>query len=195
MWVASMGWPSSWVGGLRPARRSWAVALAATLVGCGASPPAQWARGGGPLDVFPATWTRGEQGARIDRNGRVTVGEDVKFRLDAAGRIADGDGKPFAVLGGDGRLIGPDDEPLATVDAGRARTSDGSEVALLADGAVVRRRSDGTFAAGAWQPECLVSPATRRTCTLVAYLVLSDDERSARALEQAERRKQRTHPR
>jgi hypothetical protein len=151
--------------------RGCALALVATLAACQAHPPANWVRGGSPLDIPRARWTRGDQVLDLMPDGRVLANGEHVFTIDRAGRIYGTDNDPIALLEADGRLVGKDDALLGKVGL-RNASPPGAEVAWLSvgdKGEVMRFDPEGTpHPDGGWAG----CGAALRTCTLATQVVV-----------------------
>lgn len=152
------------------------------LVGCAATPPTGWQRGGTPLQVPAARWVNGDLAVDIDDHGRVRFNGRHVMTVDRAGRAYDPYGEPIALLRRDGLLYGPDDDPLGWVGAGEAMLPGDDErwFVLAPNGEVVRYDRGGPRPFGVWLG-CR-HPATMQACTLVTHLMgmeLRDRERLA----------------
>jgi len=152
---------------------SLALALLASPA-CSATPPANWARGGAPLDLPRARWVLGPNTVDVMPDGQVLLNGEHEWSVDRGGRVFDPDGQPIALLEPDGRVVGPDDKPLGVVGALHASLP-GQETAWLSvapSGQVIRYdEEDGDrLGFGVWAG-CNVSPRAHQTCTLVSHLL------------------------
>lgn len=77
-----------------------------TLASCAAPVPANWARGGAPLELGAATWERPDaEPVQLTAAGDVFVDGELWYHVDAQGRLIDGDGDPAALLSSDGQVF------------------------------------------------------------------------------------------
>ncbi len=149
------------------------AASAALLAACSATPPANWARGGTPLDIPRARWVWGSTTVDVAPDGKVLVNGEHELNVDRAGRVFDVEGQPVALLEPDGRLTGPDDRPLGNVGAMHASPPDQETawLSVLGSGEVIRYDDEGERSAfGVWLG-CNVSPRAHQTCTLITHLL------------------------
>jgi hypothetical protein len=179
--------------------RAWVatgIVVASLMVGCGPSPPARWASGGAGVEIAPARWARTGGEVQIASNGVVTVDGQRTLAFDASGRVRDGEGEPYALLEQGGRLVGTDDQVLATVRGASVDTAGSSpSVTVLPNGEIAFKDEKGERRGGAWVGECSRSPNAQSFCSVVAYLVTLEDLRRQERLDQSELRKQRTKSR
>src|SRR6185295_18926222 len=102
----------------RPMYRAIVLGIGALfLVACAGKPPANWVKGGAPIDVLPSRWVGSNSTVEVTPDGRVMLNTEHMMTVDRAGRMVDPDVKPLALLLSDGRVIGPDDTPLGFVGA------------------------------------------------------------------------------
>jgi len=151
---------------------SWVV-LWASASGCAAAPPKGWQQGGAELMIPRARWFNGDAVVDVDHDGRVLLNGKHVLNVDRAGRAYDPYDAPVALLGSDGHLVGPDDEPMGWVGAGEAILpgDDGPWVVVAPSGEVVRTNDDGDpVPFGLWVG-CNQIPHTLQACTLVSHLV------------------------
>jgi hypothetical protein len=157
-----------------------ALPVAAACFGCSAHPPPNWARGGAPVDIPAARWTRADRTVDVVADGRVMIDGDHAFTIDRAGRVYEPDGDPIAVLQPDGSLVGNDGRMLGQIGVMNAALPGASAAWLTVGprGEVIRYDDEGERSAdGAWMG---CGPAVR-TCTLVTHLVeLREMERRPR---------------
>jgi hypothetical protein len=103
-------------------------------------------------------------------DGTVLVDGDRWLRVDAAGRVYDAEGEPFAVLEGDGQIVGTDDAALGSLTT-YTSSLPGSRapwVTYSQGGVVVHYDDDGDpHADGTWTG----CDSAARTCTLVTHIV------------------------
>ena len=59
------------------------------IAGCAPKPPANWARGGSPLDIPHARWVRGDASVEITGDGRMLVNGEHQLTINRGGRIFD----------------------------------------------------------------------------------------------------------
>ena len=151
-------------------------ALASVLVSaaaCSATPPAHWAQGGAILDIPKARWVVGPTVVDVSPNGSVLVNGELELSVDRGGRVVDQDREPVALLEPDGKVVGPDAEPLGTVGAMHAARpgEDHAWLSLAPSGEVLIYDDEGERAlAGVWIG-CNVSPRAHQTCTLLTHLL------------------------
>jgi len=145
-------------------------------VACAPNPPPRWAEGGAPLVIAPARWDRGDGDmVEILANGQVLEGGDAVLLVDRAGRVADEDNDPVAVLLPDGYVAGPDNTLLGRVGVSNAAPPDGAAawLSILPNGQVVMFDPDGErMGAGVWYG---CDGPQRRTCTLVTHILAVQD--------------------
>jgi hypothetical protein len=144
------------------------------LVACAAKPPANWTKGGAPLDVIPSRWVRGDAMIEITPDGKVMLNTEHLLSVDRGGRVFDGDAQPVALLEPDGRVIGPDDKSLGFVGAWSASRPDESIawLAVMSSGEVVRFGEQGERTPmGVWVGGCAYSLRAHQLCTLVTHLL------------------------
>lgn len=106
---------------------------------------------------------------------------DLAFVVDRAGRVANDDYDPFAVLLPDGQLVGTDDRALGQLGTSNATPPGGREAWLQVapTGQVTYFDDDGERSSGnAWHG--YVGPVLR-TCTLVTQLVKVQNYRGSRS--------------
>lgn len=139
---------------------------------CAPNPPPRWAEGGAPLAIAPARWDRGDgDTVEILANGEVLEDGDAIMLVDRAGRVADEDNEPVAVLLPDGHLAGPDNSLLGRIGVSNAAPPDGAAawLSILPNGQVVMFDPDGErVGAGVWQG---CNGPQKRTCTLVTHIL------------------------
>jgi hypothetical protein len=154
----------------------------AALVGCGPSQPPRWAEGGSPLALGAARWER-ESGGPVELrpDGKVLIDGDLAFVIDRAGRVANDDYDPFAVLLPDGQLAGTGDQSLGQIGTSNAAPPGAREawLAVTPDGKVTYFDTDGERTAGGVWRGC--NGPVLRTCTLVTQLVAVQNYRSSRS--------------
>jgi len=145
---------------------------AALLVGCGPSQPPRWAEGGSPLALGAARWER-ESGGPVELrpDGKVLVDGDLAFVIDRAGRVANDEYDPFAVLLPDGQLVGTGDQALGQIGTSNAAPQGAREawLSVAPDGRVTYFDPDGERSAGGVWRGC--GGPVQRTCTLVTQLL------------------------
>lgn len=144
------------------------------LVACAGKPPANWVKGGAPLDVLPSRWVRGDLMIEILPDGKVMMNTELLLSVDRGGRVFDGDAQPVALLEPDGRVLGPDDKPLGFVGAWSAALPDESSawLAVMNTGEVVRFSDQGERTPmGVWVGGCGYSLRAHQLCTLVTHLL------------------------
>jgi hypothetical protein len=144
------------------------------LCACAATPPANWAKGGAPLDVIPSRWVRGDVMVEITPDGKVMLNTEHLLSVDRGGRVVDGDAQPVALLEPDGRVIGPGDKPLGFVGAWSASRPNEAMawLAVMSTGEVVRFGDQGERTPmGVWVGGCAYSLRAHQLCTLVTHLL------------------------
>ena len=152
----------------------WIAALAAgfALTACSPKPPPEWATGGAPLAIGPATWTAADGTTfEVSPSGAVFADGHALFTVDRAGRVYDTDNDPVAILLPDGTVAGTEDSNLGRVGVTNA-SPPGSDTAWLSvspNGQVVYYESDGARNNGGVWRGC-VGPMLR-TCTFVTHLI------------------------
>lgn len=155
--------------------------LGALLAGCSPTQPPRWVEGGARLTLGAAQWRRdGEDTVELRPDGHVLVDGNLAFVVDSAGRVANDDYEPYAVLLPDGQLVGPDEVSFGRVGVTNA-SPPGALSAWLAvtpDGLVTYFDSDGErISGGAWQG---CTGPVLRTCTLITQLVAISTYRARR---------------
>ena len=159
-----------------------ALLIALPLVGCGPSQPPRWAEGGSPLALGAARWDR-ESGGPVELrpDGKVLIDGDLAFVLDRAGRVANDDYDPFAVLLPDGQLAGTSDQSLGLVGTNNASAPGAREawLSVAPDGRVTYFDSDGERTSGGVWRGC--GGPVQRTCTLVTQLIAVQSYRGSRS--------------
>lgn len=149
-----------------------AAALAAS-VGCSATPPANWQKGGAPLDIPRARWVFGTSVVEIMQDGQVVANGEHVMSVDRGGRVFDPDREPIALLEPDGRVIGTDDEALGVVGAEHASKpeEENAWLSVARSGEVIVYNDEGErMAAGVWIG-CNGSARAHQVCTLVTHLM------------------------
>jgi len=144
------------------------------LTGCAAKPPANWVKGGAPLDLVPSRWVRGDVTIEITPDGRVVANSEHLLSVDRGGRVVDGEAKPVALLEPDGRVIGPDDTSLGFVGAWSASLPNESIawLAVMNTGEVIKYSDQGERTTmGVWVGGCGYSLRAHQLCTLVTHLL------------------------
>jgi hypothetical protein len=144
------------------------------LVACAGKPPANWVKGGAPIDVLPSRWVGSNSTVEVTPDGRVMLNTEHMMTVDRAGRVVDPDTKPLALLLPDGRVIGPDDAPLGFVGAWSASLPDQQMawIAVMNTGEVVRFKDQGERQTlGVWVGGCNYSMRAHQMCTLVTHLL------------------------
>lgn len=152
-----------------------AVAAAAALVGCSSTPPARWAQGGASLALGRARWERGAEPVDVMPDGKVLIGGDHLYTLDAAGRVSTPEREPVAMLYPTGHLVGPDEQALGFVGVASASLPGSSTawVLLTPTEQVVVYDEDGLGRSGGVWQGC--QGPVFRTCTLVTHLIARRD--------------------
>lgn len=145
----------------------------ALAIGCAATPPANWARGGANLEIPRARYIKGELMIDVVPDGRVLLNGEHELTIDRAGRVYDPEGGSIALLEPDGRLIGADNVALGIVGALHASRPDDAYawLSVLPVGEVIRYDEEGertTF--GVWMG-CGYSPRANQVCTLIAHML------------------------
>jgi len=123
---------------------------------------------------------RGERVVELGSDGQVLVGGEHELSIDRAGRVFEPDGTPVALLGADGRVVGPDDADLGQVGAVTAALPGRSTawIALAPSGEVVTFGPEGERGAyGVWLG-CNRSPYSAQACVLVTHLLARRDVES-----------------
>ena len=144
------------------------------LTACAAKPPANWAKGGAPLDLVSSRWVRGDVTIEITPDGRVVANNEHLLSVDRGGRVYDNDAKPVALLELDGRVIGPDDKSLGFVGAWSASLPNETLawLAVMGTGEVIRYTDQGERSTmGVWVGGCGYSLRAHQLCTLVTHLL------------------------
>lgn len=145
--------------------------IVATTLGCSATPPPNWARGGAPVTLGHASWDRDGDVIEINPDGTITEDGDVLFQLDQVGRVYHEDGDPIAILLPDGHLVGEDDMGMGEVGPTSAAFP-GAAYAWLSlhpAGHVIRYdRDGGEYHDGTWTG---CGGPMLRTCTLVTHVI------------------------
>lgn len=140
--------------------------------GCGSKPPPRWAEGGAPLLIAPARWDRGDDDPiEIKADGKVYEDDDLIFVVDRAGRLADKDYEPFAVLLPEGQLAGTDNRDLGRVGNANAAPpgSAAAWLAIMPNGQVIFFDEEGDRHNGGVWRGC--EGPQKRTCTLVTHAI------------------------
>jgi len=154
------------------ARAAAALLAALPLVGCGPSQPPRWVEGGSPLALGAARWER-ESGGPVELrpDGKVLVDGDLAFVIDRAGRVANDEYDPFAVLLPDGQLVGAGDRALGQIGTYNAAPPGARDawLSVAPDGRVTYFDADGERSAGGVWRGC--AGPVQRTCTLVTQLI------------------------
>lgn len=147
------------------------VLATASLVGCSSHPPARWAQGGAALVMGRAHWERGGEPVDVMPDGKVLVGGDHLYTLDAQGRVSEPDRDPVAMLYPSGHLVGTDEHALGFVGVASASLPGSSTawVLLTPNEQVVVYDEEGLGRSGGVWQGCQGSMF--RTCTLVTHLV------------------------
>jgi len=111
----------------------------------------------------------------------VLVDGDLAFVVDRAGRVANDEYDPFAVLLPDGQLAGAGDQSLGQVGTNNAAPPGGREawLAVTPDGRVTYFDSDGERSSGGVWHGC--TGPVQRTCTLVTQLIAVQNYRASRS--------------
>ena len=154
-----------------------AVGAAMFVAGCADPlPPADWARGGGRLDLPQAMSSYDGDSVQIRSRGawaEVLVDGDVELILDRVGRVYTRRRHPFALLEPDGRLLGREDQPLGFVGSANAALPGRASawISLNPNGQVVKYDRSGGQVVGAWTGGCFASPWAAQACVLVTYLL------------------------
>jgi hypothetical protein len=147
-------------------------ACAILPAGCSANPPPRWVEGGAPLVVGAARWDReSDDTIEILEDGSVLEDGDQILFVDRAGRVADEDHEPVAILLPDGHVAGPDNVLLGRVGVSNAAPpgSAAAWLAILPNGQVVRFDPDGDQEHdGVWYG---CDGRKRRTCTLITHVL------------------------
>jgi len=149
------------------------MAACAALSACSASPPANWAKGGAPLEIPRARWVFGSTAVEVIPDGKVIIDGEHEMTIDRGGRVFDADREPIALLEPDGRLIGPDDESLGVVGALTASrpSEQHAWLSVAPSGEVIVYDDEGErHLAGVWVG-CNATPRTHQVCTLVSHLL------------------------
>ena len=143
------------------------------LVGCSHTPPANWARGGAPLEIPRARWIVATSVVDVFPDGRILVNENQQMTIDRGGRVWDSNNDPVALLEPTGNVVGPGDKQLGNV--GYLHASKGGEqhawLSVLPTGEVVQYADDGTRSSlGAWVG-CGPTYQAHQTCTYLSHLM------------------------
>lgn len=149
-----------------------ALALGFAAVACAPHPPLRWAEGGAALVLAPARWDLTDGSVvEILADGQVLEDGELFLVLDGAGRIADEDHDPYAVLLPDGYVAGSDQRALGRVGFANAAPPDSAAawLTILPSGQVVYFDTDGERSAGGTWRGC--EGPQKRACTLVTHLV------------------------
>lgn len=149
-----------------------ALSLGLSAAACAPQAPLRWAEGGAPLTIMPARWdTPNGEVIEILADGQVLEDGEPFLLLDRAGRIADEDQDPYAVLLPDGYVAGTDHRPLGRVGFANAAPPDSAAawLSILPNGHVVYFGPDGERSAGGTWRGC--EGPQKRACTLVTHLV------------------------
>jgi len=153
-------------------RWQWLALCGALVGGCAPSQPPRWTEGGARLALSAARWQRdGGDPVELRPDGHVLIDGHLAFVIDSVGRVTNDDYEPYAVLLGDGQLVGADDVSLGRVGVTNASPPGALEawLAVTPDGQVTYFDPDGERSfGGAWQG---CTGAVLRTCTLVTQLV------------------------
>jgi len=149
------------------------TALCLGGVACSSSPPAHWAQGGAQLEIPKARWVIGTATVDLIPDGKILINGEHELTIDRGGRVYDEDSQAVALLEPDGRLVGPDDEPLGVVGAMHASRpgEQNAWISVAPSGEVVSYDDEGErHLAGVWIG-CNASPRTHQVCTLVTHLL------------------------
>lgn len=135
--------------------------------------PANWARGGVPLDIPRARWVVAQSVVDVFPDGRVLLNDNQQMTVDRGGRVWDTNNEPVALLEPGGNVVGPGDKPLGSV--GVLHASRGGEqnawLSVLPSGEVVQYGDDGTRSSlGVWVG-CNQTYQTHQTCTYLSHLL------------------------
>ena len=144
------------------------------LLACAAAtPPADWARGGAPLDIVRARYIKSDLLVDVLPGGQVMINGEHELTVDRAGRVVDDEGAAVALLEPDGRVVGPENAPLGQVGAQHAARPDESfaYLSVTPTGEVIRYDEEGERSNyGVWIG-CNVSPRANQLCALVTHLL------------------------
>jgi hypothetical protein len=153
--------------------RFFLLAASLGLISCSANPPANWAKGGAPLEIPRARWVFGTSAVEVVPDGKVIIDGEHQLTIDRGGRVFDPDREPIALLEPDGRLIGPDDEAMGIVGALTASRPDEQHawLSVAPSGEVIIYDDEGErHLAGVWIG-CNATPRTHQVCTLVSHML------------------------
>ena len=152
-----------------------AASLVLVSVGCSSTPPPNWAHGGAPMVIAPATWHREGDPIVLGRDGKVTQDGDVLFIVDAAGRVYDEDGEPIAVVQPDGYLVGKDNTSMGLLGPVTAAFPGNGQAWLSIGprGEVTRYDTEGARSQDGYWEGC--EGDVVRTCTLVTQVIALRD--------------------
>jgi hypothetical protein len=162
------------------------AAASLPLFACAATPPSKWAEGGARLDLPRARWALVDSAVDLTPDGNVFINSEHVLTIDRAGRVINQDKEPVALLLPDGRVMGPDDNPLGAVGSLHAALPDEQNawLSVLPTGEVIRYLEDGErLNMGAWLG-CNISPRAQQACTLVTHLLgmrIKEEQDRARA--------------
>jgi hypothetical protein len=154
-----------------------------TTLGCSTTPPANWTRGGAPIEVPNARWSNGIATIIVAPNGNVYRDGELDLHIDRAGRVYDTDNRAVALLEPNGKVSGPDDDDLGNVGALNAGLADQpyAWISVTPEGVVYRFDEDGKrYDFGIWLG-CGRSMQSMTACVLLTHVyALRFNERERR---------------
>lgn len=143
------------------------------LLGCARTAPANWARGGAPLEIPRARWIVATSVVDLFPDGRVLLNDNQELMVDRGGRMWDSNNDPVALLEPTGQVMGPGDKLLGTVGVLHASRDNEQNawLSVLPTGEVVQYADDGTRTPlGAWVG-CNQSYRSHQTCTYLSHIL------------------------
>jgi hypothetical protein len=143
------------------------------LFGCSQAMPADWARGGAPLEIPRARWVVATSVIDVFPDGRVLLNDTQQMTVDRGGRVWDSNNEAIALLEPTGSVMGPGDKLLGTVGVLHASRGDEKTawLSVLPSGEVVQYADDGTRTPlGVWVG-CSQTYQSHQTCTYLSHLL------------------------
>ncbi|WP_438040352.1 hypothetical protein [Sorangium sp. So ce128] len=154
-------------------RRLALVVPLSLLAACAATPPANWVRGGALLDIPRARWALADLTIDVMPDGKILVNGEHQLSVDRGGRVFGLEAEPVALLEPDGRVTGPNDDPLGQVGVLHASLPRQANawITVAEGGAVIRYSEEGEREPlGAWMG-CEATARAHQACTLITHIV------------------------